>query len=606
MCETMRRHDTSCAPRLPNNLTVIEPRFRPGEIIVVNTRAFGAKRRALRFISLYTPAATLRRYAIIRLARTDRYDLAAAVLFAALIILVVATFRDYAISNDEEVQQHYGALIVAYYASGFADQALFHFRDLYLYGGLFDIFAVGLEKILPLDAYDVRHLFCAFIGLGGIGAAWATARAIGGPRAAFLAAAALAACGIWYGTMFAHTKDVPFAAAMMGALYLLVRLTRELPRPRWHLVVLFGVLCGCALGLRVLGLFVISYAGFGVAARVPFDRGGGWRDASEFVIRAVVSLLPAFAIAYLIMIAAWPWASLAPLNPLRAIGAFDNFHYPINTILDGHIYKMADVPRWYVPVYVGIKLTLVLLVGAALCLVHAILPGAAGQAPSDIRRREIALIALAVLFPLICDVIAHAPGDTGMRHFLFIAPPIAVLAGLGLHGTLQRLEARSPLAATAGLVIVLLSLGGDAMTLYRLHPDEYLSFNSLVGGLEGASRRYATDYWVNIMPEAVADLEQYLDQNGRRASGRPPERYSVAVCGERLPFEKKADARLQWTPDWRHADFFIAPTHMNCDRALDGRIVAKVERLGVLIGVVKDRRALIGPKVAHNGANQIQ
>ena len=116
------------------------------------------------------------------------------VLFAALIVLVVTTFRDYAISNDEEVQQHYGALIVAYYASGFTDQTLFHFRDLYLYGGLFDVIAVGLQKLVPLDPYDVRHLLCAFIGLGGIGSVWATARMIGGSRAGLLAAAALVGC----------------------------------------------------------------------------------------------------------------------------------------------------------------------------------------------------------------------------------------------------------------------------------------------------------------------------------------------------------------------------------------------------------------------------
>ncbi|MFZ3357260.1 MAG: hypothetical protein WA177_00745, partial [Xanthobacteraceae bacterium] len=84
-------------------------------------------------------------------ARVERHDLAAAALFVALVALVALTFRDYAISNDEEVQQRYGELIVAYYASGFTDQALFHFRDLYLYGGLFDLVAVGLEKILPLD-----------------------------------------------------------------------------------------------------------------------------------------------------------------------------------------------------------------------------------------------------------------------------------------------------------------------------------------------------------------------------------------------------------------------------------------------------------------------
>jgi dolichyl-phosphate-mannose--protein O-mannosyl transferase len=238
----------------------------PGEIIVTLGRVSGAKCPALLFASFREAAAILREHRwAARLARVDCYDLAVAALFVTLLVLVAATFRDYAISNDEEVQQHYGALIVSYYLSGFTDQALFHFRDLYLYGGLFDLAAVALEKILPLDAYVVRHLLSSLIGVGGIGAAWATARAIGGSRAGFFAAAAIAVCGIWYGAMFNHTKDIPFAAAMMGALYFLLRLGRELPTPRWHLVLLFGALSGCALGIRVLGLFVVSYAGFIVA-----------------------------------------------------------------------------------------------------------------------------------------------------------------------------------------------------------------------------------------------------------------------------------------------------------------------------------------------------
>jgi hypothetical protein len=151
------------------------------------------------------------------IARADRYDLAAALVFAALLALVGFTFTDYAISNDEEVQQHYGELIIAYYASGLTDQALFHFRNLYLYGGLFDIIAVGLEKLIPLDPYAIRHLFSALTGVGSIAAVWGTARAIGGSRAALLAAVALAVCGTWYGAMFNHTKDIPFAAAMRWA-----------------------------------------------------------------------------------------------------------------------------------------------------------------------------------------------------------------------------------------------------------------------------------------------------------------------------------------------------------------------------------------------------
>ena len=62
-----------------------------------------------------------------------------------------------------------------------------------------------------------------------------------------------------------------------------------------------------------------------------------------------------------------------------------------------------------------------------------------------------------------------------------------------------------------GFAAISLAFVWDAATLVRLHPYEYLFYNSFVGGLEGASRRYATDYWVNIMPAAVQDLERYLD-----------------------------------------------------------------------------------------------
>jgi hypothetical protein len=547
----------------------------------------------------YGATARLRRGVQERLPRADRYDAVAAILFGTLIVLVAFTFRDYAISNDEEVQQRYAELIVAYYRSGFVDQSVFHFRNLYLYGGLFDLVALGLQDLLPLEPYAVRHLLTALTGIGGIVAVWATARAIGGSRAALLAALAIALCGTWYGAMFNHTKDIPFAAAMMGGVYFLVRIGRELPRPRWHLVIPFGLLIGCALGIRVLGMLLVGYAAFFVFIHAPIFRGKTWRETLVFFAQSALRFLPAFILAYAIMIATWPWAALAPLNPLRAMTAFADFHYQIKTFLDGHVYYMADVPRWYIPTYMAIKLTLLLLVGAALALALVMLPRSQARAENGMWRRETALVALAAFFPLICDVIAGGPAFSGMRHFLFTVPPIAVLAGLGLNGLLARLRARRPLVAAFALAIVLLDLGWNATTLYRLHPEEYLYFNPLVGGLAGASRRYDTDYWVNIMPEAVTDLEHFLDRTeGGAAKTGPRHRYLVAVCGERLPFEKEADARLEWTRDSSRAEFFIAPTHMNCDRALEGKVVASIERMGVVIGVVKDRRAVIHRSVA--------
>jgi len=146
----------------------------------------------------------------------DRFDLAFALLVLALFVLVGATFREYAVSNDEGLQHHYGELIVAYYTSGFTDKSVFNFGNLYLYGGLFDVVAVLLAHVLPFDLYDIRHVLCALIGIGGVVATWAAARMIAGPRAGLLAGLALALCGVWYGGMFNHTKDVPFASAMMA------------------------------------------------------------------------------------------------------------------------------------------------------------------------------------------------------------------------------------------------------------------------------------------------------------------------------------------------------------------------------------------------------
>src|SRR5579872_7276205 len=125
-----------------------------GEVTSVETARAAASRLARKYVDLGTQAVSHGwRQAGKRLARIDQYDLTAALVFATLIALVAFTFGDYGISNDEGVQQRYGELIVRYYASGMTDQTVFHFKNLYLYGGLFDVVVVGLQKLLPLDPY---------------------------------------------------------------------------------------------------------------------------------------------------------------------------------------------------------------------------------------------------------------------------------------------------------------------------------------------------------------------------------------------------------------------------------------------------------------------
>jgi hypothetical protein len=316
--------------------------------------------------------------------------------------------------------------------------------------------------------------------------------------------------------------------------------------------------------------------------------------------RAALALAPALLLAYLIMIAAWPWSALGLFNPIRALVAFSDFHYPIRTLLDGHIYRMADVPRWYVPVYLAIRLPLLTVAGVALGLMLEAAPRLMQARLVPRTRCEIGLIAFTALFPALCHVLMHGPAFTGLRHFLFVVPPLTILAAIGWDAVLVRLVLWRRAAALALAGVMTIAVTWNSVVLARLHPYEYLDYNELVGGLPGAAGRYATDYWVEIMPEALDRLEQRLAREQALDGRQGP--YYVAVCAERAQFDNTPHGALRWTKNPARADFFIAPTHMNCDRALPGHTIVKIERLGTLIGVVKDRRAITRPGLAENHA----
>ena len=526
------------------------------------------------------------------LTSSESYGLLTGGILLALAVSALFTFRDYAISNDEGVQHHYGELIIAYYRTGFAARDLFTFQNLYLYGGLFDIIAVALAHVTSVDPYDLRHILCAMTGIGGIAASAATARLIAGPRAGLIATVALTLCGAWYGAMFNHTKDIPFAAAMMGATLLLVRNARALPAPRGSDVAAFGLFAGAALGERSLGLLLFVYLALAIILYLPWRDGG--RACAHLAVRSALRTFPGLALAYIVMILAWPWAALLPLNPIRGLFAFSEFHYSIRTIFAGQTYQMANVPRIYVLCYVLIRLPLITLAGALLAVIPLFLRGF--ERDGKQQWRDIAIILLAVIVPLASEVAFHGPAFTGMRHFLFVLPPIATLAGVGFSRLLDALESGRQLALGAAVTLISACFLWEGALLVRLHPYENLSYNALVGGLEGAFRRYDMDYWFNSMPEAIHRLEAYLRTNKPPSETQPLKIYSVAVCGERLTFDRTVTLpQLQWDfrPAWEDSEFFIATTHMNCDRDLDGEIVGTVERFGVPIAYVKDRRAIM-------------
>src|SRR3954447_15879105 len=179
-------------------------------------------------------------------------------------VLIVLTFPNYGIIWDEEVQRQYGLLLLNYYASGLTDLSAFNFDNLYLYGGGFDMAGALLERVSPYGPYETRHLLGGMIGLLGMMGGWRLARLLGGERTGFFAVLLLALLPAYYGHMFSNPKDIPFACGMIWCVHLSARILRELPRPRWGLVIGYGAVLGLTLGTRIGGMLAAFFLGLAV------------------------------------------------------------------------------------------------------------------------------------------------------------------------------------------------------------------------------------------------------------------------------------------------------------------------------------------------------
>jgi hypothetical protein len=531
-----------------------------------------------------TGARTRRRLAI-------SWDGAAFALLALLILLVIFTFHDYGVTWDEDVHNWYGVFVMDYYLSAFVDNRAMHWQDLINYGAAFDMTAALINRISPFGTYETRHLLNGLTGILGLVGVWKAGRFLGGPRAGLFAAILLATIPNYYGQMYNNPKDIPFAVGCIWALYYLCRIVAVLPRPPASLVLKLGIAIGMSLGVRVGGLLLLAYAGLGGVAfclwrgietrSVTVALGDGWAGLWR-------GFLPMLAIAYPVMLLFWPWAQQDPIDhPLSALATFSHETFPFKTLFAGQYFPATDLPWEYLPTHIVLALPELTMLLALVALPAALLieyrrPGG----PDRTRSLQTLLIATAILFPVCYAIAIKAVLFDGMRHFIFVLPPIALVAGLvgdGLFERLRHFRYRQVLLALLGVYGF-----GHLTIMVLLHPDEYVYYNGFIGGVKGAEQLFKTDYWANSYAEAVKGLTNYLEtEYGAEFEDHD---FTVAVCGPPVSANYFFPDNFIFTNDRAHADFFIAFTKDNCDKSLPGQEVFRVERMGALLSLVLDRR----------------
>jgi Dolichyl-phosphate-mannose-protein mannosyltransferase len=505
--------------------------------------------------------------------------------------VALATFRDYGLGWDDYTHSQYGGMLVSLYGTGFADKSALSFVNLYMYGGGFDIIATLAAKVLPFGLFETRRLVGAVIGLIGLFFTWRLGRRVGGPFAGLIAVALLAACPLYYGHMFINAKDGPFAAVMMVALLGLVRAFEEYPRPTAPTLALCGVGMGLAIGARILGGFAVLEAVLPLPLLFAIrSRGQGLKPAATECGSFLLPFVPAVILAYLVMGLVWPWSAVSPLNPFHAAEYFSNvFEKPWRELFDGQLIPVDNMPRSYVPTLFAAQVP-ELMLALGLCGLGGAfigaLTGADRSAATVGRRAALFSIALAVTLPILLTVAARPVMYNGIRHFVFVLPPLAVLGGLAAAWIAERLRAYGNTAIAAGALALIAGIASPVTDMVRLHPYEYTDYNHLVGGVRGAQQEFMLDYWGLSFTQASRKLLSYVAAHHETS---PHGTWTVAVCGPHPPVAVALGPGYSTTWDPKGADFAMMLGVFYCAK-LNAPMLFEIVRDGALYARVYDIR----------------
>jgi hypothetical protein len=285
-------------------------------------------------------------------------------------------------------------------------------------------------------------------------------------------------------------------------------------------------------------------------------------------------LLTYTVISILVMIALWPhlWPDLFG-RLFYSFSMSSTYPLEMKTLFAGQVYIANQIPRAYLPVLLGLQLTETTLILSIAGL---------GVAFASLLRKNLSFDYLFLLvfwffLPFIGFVASGTPLFDNFRHVLFILPPLFLLCGTALDWLFTKVTSPASRSVALALIVFPALLAG-----VRLHPYEYIYYNQLTGGVQGAFRQYQLDYWDISYREVALYLNQIAPQNARIVPIGP---YHT------MRFYARPDLKFidpYTVASWQDYDYIVVGTRDNQDRDFaQFETVYAVERDGVPLAVVK-------------------
>lgn len=468
---------------------------------------------------------------------------------------------DYGITGDELVHKTNGENVIKYLETGGQDTTYRHYKNLYLYGGLFDGTAAFIYQNIGGDPYKVRHCLNAVFGAALIITTGLLAREVAGSwLLALLTLLFTLLNPRLFGDSMNNPKDIPFAFAYALSIFSIIRFNRFLPKWNWQSAIILFFAIAIALNIRIGGLLLLAYFGLYTFVNLTFYKrievqGSGKSTWSRLMLYSLILGI----VSFLAGIIFFPFAHSAPVkNSLAALKEMENFQTAIRMLFEGRALWSDEIPWYYIPKWLGIALPLFILAGIGLFFVLV------KKAWRGSRHLPLLFVLFVAIFPVAYAIYKHSALYDGIRHFLFIMPVLTVLAAIG-WGTLSfSFLNGNKKWITPSLLGILLLL--PLRFMIANHPNEYVYFNELEGGIKGAHGYYETDYWMN----SIKPLSEWIINNDPRVKkGDSITVVTNSIDPAKYYFNKLAPKVGILYANWRDRYKYKADYYMSIPRFID-------------------------------------
>lgn len=367
---------------------------------------------------------------------------------------------------------------------------------------------------------------------------------------------------LFWGHAFMNPKDTPFMAFFIASVYLGFQMMDDSPNSKWKKTLAAGVILGITTSIRSLGpmagALVILYG----LLRSP---------------RKAISIAPwYFIIAAIIAYLTWPYLWKAPItNYLKSLEVMSQFPFEAKVLFQGTLYPPNQLPRSFLPTMFALNLTEPLLILFTIGLVVMFF--------SFRQKEKIEPIFLFIgwfLLPVLAIIFFRNTLYDNARQLFFLLPPVFFTAGFALDFIF-----RYAVQTKIKIALLILAILPGLFAAVRLHPYEYIYYNSFIGGTDGAVHQFETDYWGTSFKESMEYINAVAPRRSRILVISGPDETAAYYARPDLQVVTEENDP---TPQEKYAYVLILTRkNQNEQRCKRSEVVHSIERGSAILTIIK-------------------